>query len=63
MSMREKKKSLIENANGGMFVSMPRYKSGEPDDNGNAEYRDICNPVTKEAGRSSVMLSLKNTTR
>ncbi len=41
--------SLIENANGGMFVSMPRYKSGEPDDNGNAVYKDICYPVTKEA--------------
>lgn len=40
--------SLIENANGGMFVSMPRYKSGELDDNGNAVYKDICNPITKD---------------
>ena len=40
--------SLIEIANGGMFVSMPRYKSGELDDNGNAVYKDICNPITKD---------------
>lgn len=40
--------SLIENANGGIFISMPRYKSGELDENGNAVYKDICNPITKE---------------
>ncbi len=40
--------SLIENANGGMFISMPRYRSGEVDENGNAVYKDICNPITKE---------------
>ena len=40
--------SLIENANGGMFISMPRYKSGEVDENGNAVYKDICNPITIE---------------
>lgn len=40
--------SLIESANGGMFISMPRYKSGEVDENGNAVYKDICNPITKE---------------
>ncbi len=41
--------SLIENANGDMFVSMHIYKLGELNDNGNAVYKDICNPVIKEA--------------
>ena len=46
--MKETNISLIENANGGMFISMPRYKSGEVDGNGNAVYKDICNPITKD---------------
>ncbi len=40
--------SLIENANGGIFISMPRYKSGEVDQDGNSVYKDICNPITKD---------------
>lgn len=30
-----------------LFVSMPRYRSSERDENGNI-YKDICNPITKE---------------
>lgn len=32
---------------GQLFVSMPRYKSNERDENGNV-YKDVCNPITKE---------------
>ena len=31
-----------------LFVSMPRYKSNERDENNNPVYKDICNPITKE---------------
>lgn len=31
-----------------LFVSMPRYRSSERDDNGSAVYKDVCNPVTAE---------------
>ena len=30
------------------FISMPRYKSNERDDNGGTIYKDVCNPITAE---------------
>lgn len=30
------------------FVSMPRYKSNERDENGGIVYKDVCNPITAE---------------
>ena len=31
-----------------LFVSMPRYKTNEKDENQKEIYQDICNPITKE---------------
>lgn len=31
-----------------LFVSMPRYRSNERDDNGGTVYKDVCNPITAE---------------
>src|SRR5574344_2369759 len=31
-----------------LFVSMPRYKSSEKDENGGSVYKDVCNPITAE---------------
>ncbi|NLG05274.1 MAG: septation protein spoVG [Clostridia bacterium] len=31
-----------------LFVSMPRYKSAERDENGGVVYKDVCNPITSE---------------
>ena len=31
-----------------LFVSMPRYRSNERDDNGGIVYKDVCNPITAE---------------
>ena len=31
-----------------LFVSMPRYKSTERDENGGTIYKDVCNPITAE---------------
>lgn len=40
--------AILENTERGqLFVSMPRYRSSERDENGNV-YKDICNPITKE---------------
>jgi len=40
--------SILENQEKGtLFVSMPRYRTNERDENGNV-YKDICNPITKE---------------
>ena len=40
--------AILENTGRGeLFVSMPRYKSNEHDENG-VVYKDICNPITKE---------------
>lgn len=33
---------------GQLFVSMPRYKTNEKDENQQDVYQDICNPITKE---------------
>lgn len=41
--------AILENKEKGtLFVSMPRYKSGERDENGGAVYKDVCNPITAE---------------
>ena len=40
--------AILENMEKGqLFVSMPRYKTNEHDENGNV-YKDVCNPITKE---------------
>ena len=40
--------AILENKERGqLFVSMPRYKSNEKDENGNV-YKDVCNPITKD---------------
>ena len=31
-----------------LFVSMPRYRSSEHDENGGTIYKDVCNPITQE---------------
>ena len=39
----------MENSDSGqLFVSMPRYKTNEKDENQQDVYQDICNPITKE---------------
>lgn len=41
--------AILENSERGqLFVSMPRYKSNERDENGGTVYKDVCNPITKE---------------
>lgn len=41
--------AILENSEKGqLFVSMPRYKSNERDENGGTVYKDVCNPITKE---------------
>ena len=41
--------AILENAEkGSLFVSMPRYKSNERDEDNAVVYKDVCNPITKE---------------
>ena len=41
--------AIMENSETGkLFVSMPRYKTNEKDENQKEVYQDICNPITKE---------------
>lgn len=41
--------AILENAEkGSLFVSMPRYKSNERDEDNSVVYKDVCNPITKE---------------
>lgn len=40
--------AILENNNGQLFVSMPRYKSNEKDEKGVNVYKDVCNPITAE---------------
>ena len=41
--------AILENTEKGQyFVSMPRYKSNERDENNAVVYKDVCNPITKE---------------
>lgn len=40
--------AILENSEGNLFVSMPRYRSSEVDKKNNYIYKDICNPITRE---------------
>ena len=41
--------AILENEEKGtLFVSMPRYKSSERDEQGGVVYKDVCNPITAE---------------
>lgn len=41
--------AILENKdNDQLFVSMPRYRSNERDENGGTIYKDVCNPITAE---------------
>lgn len=40
--------AVLENGEGKVFVSMPRFKSNERTERNEAVYKDICNPITKE---------------
>lgn len=41
--------AILENVEkGSLFVSMPRYKSNERDEDNAVVYKDVCNPITKE---------------
>lgn len=41
--------AILENTEkGSLFVSMPRYKSNERDEDNAVVYKDVCNPITKE---------------
>lgn len=41
--------AIVQNKeNGKLFVSMPRYKSNEKDENGTTVFKDVCNPITSD---------------
>lgn len=40
--------TILEGKEGNLYVSMPRYRSNEKDENGGHIYKDICNPITAE---------------
>lgn len=40
--------TLREGKEGDLFVAMPSYKAKQVDEQGNAVYKDICNPVTQK---------------
>ena len=40
--------SVVESKKGGLFVSMPCFKSKTVDENGNSVFKDIAFPITKE---------------
>lgn len=41
--------AILENKEKGqLFVSMPRYKSSQRNENNEPVYKDVCNPITKE---------------
>ncbi len=41
--------AVLKNGDTGkLFVSMPRYKSNDKDENGGVIYKDVCNPITAE---------------
>ncbi len=43
-----------------IFVSMPSYKTKQVDEHGKPIYQDVCYPVTRISGRSSIMRLLQN---
>lgn len=40
--------AILQAGDGRMFVSMPRYKTNQQNEDGHDVYKDICNPITKE---------------
>lgn len=40
--------SIVESKKGGMFVSMPSFKTKTVDEEGNPVFKDIAFPITKE---------------
>jgi DNA-binding cell septation regulator SpoVG len=41
--------AILENREKGqLFISMPRYRSNERDENNGVVYKDVCNPITSE---------------
>lgn len=40
--------AVVEGKGNGPFVSMPSFKTKERDENNQAVYKDVCNPITKE---------------
>ena len=41
--------AILENREKGqLFISMPRYRSNEKDENNGVVYKDVCNPITSE---------------
>lgn len=41
--------AIVQNKeNGKLFVSMPRYKSNEREENGATVFKDVCNPITSD---------------
>lgn len=40
--------AILQSGDGRMFVSMPRYKTNQRNEEGHDVYKDICNPITKE---------------
>lgn len=40
--------AVVENRDGGVFVSMPSFRSKERNDKNEAVYKDVCHPITAE---------------
>ena len=40
--------SIVESKKGGMFVSMPSFKTKTVDEEGNSIFKDIAFPITRE---------------
>lgn len=40
--------TIMEGKDGSLFVSMPSMKTGKKDREGNSEYSEICNPITRD---------------
>ena len=52
--------AILENKDKGeLFVSMPRYRSNERDESNGVIYKDVCNPITAEFRRNSILISLR----
>lgn len=56
--------AILENKEKGqLFVSMPRYKSSQRNEDNEPVYKDVCNPITKEfreALYSSILQAYEN---
>ena len=51
--------TVLEGKEGNLYVSMPRYRSNEKDENGSYIYKDICNPIQLSSGKSFTQTLLK----